>query len=84
MSRYQKAKLKYFIKTVATVIILIAVLIVGIVLITAPDKAARERFGDGTCQSCGDAKYKAVGIDRHGYTVYECPECYDNVKIYKY
>lgn len=84
MSRYQKARLRYLVKTVATAIILIAILIVGIVVAIAPDKAARERFGDGTCQSCGDAKYKAIAIDRNGYTVYECPECYDSVRINRY
>ncbi len=76
--------MKNIVKEIAIIIVIIAVLAMGIILVVAPDKAARERFGDGTCQSCGDAKYKAIGLDRHGYTIYECPECYDNVKIYKY
>lgn len=84
MSRLQKAKLKNIIIEIAIVIILITTLIIGILFIVTPNKAARERFGDGTCQNCGDAKYKAFTVDRNGYTVYECPECYDQVRIDKY
>ena len=75
--------MKNIVKEIAIIIILITVLAMGLIFIIAPDKAAREKFGDGTCQSCGDAKYKAITVDRNGYTVYECPECYDSVRIYK-
>jgi len=84
MSRYQKAKLKYFIKEAAIIIILIAAFIAGVTMICATDEYARERFGDGTCQECGDAKYEAIAVDCNGYTCYECPNCYDITKVKRF
>ena len=54
--------MKNIVKEIAIIIILITVLAMGLIFIIAPDKAAREKFGDGTCQSCGDAKYKAITV----------------------
>lgn len=76
--------MRNIVKEIAIIIVALALLVMGIIFIIAPDKEARERFGDGTCQSCGDAKYKAITIDRNGYTVYECPECYDQVRLNRY
>ena len=83
MSRYQKARLRYIIKSSVIIIFLVIALIIGVML-GAIDQGAREKFGDGTCQSCGDAKYEAIAIDRNGYTVYECPNCYDQVRLNRY
>jgi predicted RNA-binding Zn-ribbon protein involved in translation (DUF1610 family) len=76
--------MRNIVKEAAIIIIFITVLIIGVILIGATDEYAREKFGDGTCQSCGDAKYEAITVDRNGYTVYECPECYDSVRINRY
>lgn len=81
MSRYQKAKLEYIIKETITALVLIAIFAVAFVLLRAPDEAARARYGDGTCQKCGEAKYEQVTIDRNGCKVYECPKCDDSVRF---
>jgi predicted RNA-binding Zn-ribbon protein involved in translation (DUF1610 family) len=73
--------MRNIIKEIAIIIVALTLLIVGIIFIVAPDKAARERFGDGTCQSCGEAKYEQVTIDRNGCKVYECPKCDDSVRF---
>ena len=75
--------MRNIVKEIAIIIVALTLLVMGLIFATLPDKYARESFGDGTCQECGHAKYRAVGLDRHGYTIYECPECYDDIKIYK-